>query len=157
MRQKGTLKAGLIQRVNITLDRETIAWFKAQMGEDGGRRDAVAGTGRTDPPGPCPGQCRPGAPFAASEGLIPRNPQRTTPRGTPVRARGRPRTDLHRPGGRIPPQIHAEMPATSPVCRKHGAPADAGGYCRPCADEMLVRSFWPFTGGRRKKGNRQQI
>ena len=54
-------------------------------------------------------------------------------------------------------QIHAETTATSPVCRKHGAPADAGGYCRPCADEMLVRSFRPFTGGRRKKGNRQQI
>ena len=29
------LEAGLIQRVNLTLDRETIAWFKAQVGEDG--------------------------------------------------------------------------------------------------------------------------
>ena len=35
VRQKEALKAGLIQRVNITLDRETIAWFKAQTGEDG--------------------------------------------------------------------------------------------------------------------------
>ena len=35
VRQREALKAGLIQRVNITLDRETIAWFKAQMGEDG--------------------------------------------------------------------------------------------------------------------------
>ena len=35
MRQNEALKAGLIQRVNITLDRETIAWFKAQTGEDG--------------------------------------------------------------------------------------------------------------------------
>ena len=29
------LRAGLIQRVTITLDRETIAWFRAQTGEDG--------------------------------------------------------------------------------------------------------------------------
>ena len=35
VRQKEARKAGLIQRVNIALDRETIAWFKAQMGEDG--------------------------------------------------------------------------------------------------------------------------
>ena len=35
VRQNEALKAGLIQRVNITLDRETIAWFKAQTGEDG--------------------------------------------------------------------------------------------------------------------------
>ena len=35
VRQKEALKAGLIQHVNITLDRETIAWFKARMGEDG--------------------------------------------------------------------------------------------------------------------------
>ena len=35
VRQKEALKAGLIQRVTITLDRETIAWFKAQTGEDG--------------------------------------------------------------------------------------------------------------------------
>ena len=34
MRQKEALKVGIIQRVNVTLDRETIAWFKAQMGED---------------------------------------------------------------------------------------------------------------------------
>ena len=34
-RQKEALKAGLIQRVTVTLDRETIAWFKAQTGEDG--------------------------------------------------------------------------------------------------------------------------
>ena len=38
VRQKEALKAGLIQRVNITLDRETIAWFKAQTGETGGTR-----------------------------------------------------------------------------------------------------------------------
>ena len=86
-------------------------------GERGGRRDAVAGTGRTDPPGPCQGPRRPRAPFVASGGL---NPPGTTPRKTP---------------------------ATSPVCRKHVAPADAGGYCRHCADEMLVRSFRPLTGG----------
>ena len=55
------------------------------------------------------------------------------------------------------PQIHAETPAPSPVCRKHGAPADAGGYCRHCTDEILVRSFRPLTGGCRKKGDRQQI
>ena len=35
VRQKEALKAGLIQRVTVTLDRETIAWFKAQTGEDG--------------------------------------------------------------------------------------------------------------------------
>ena len=34
-RQKEALKEGLIQRVTVTLDRETIAWFKAQTGEDG--------------------------------------------------------------------------------------------------------------------------
>ena len=33
--RKAALKAGLIQDVSITLDRETIAWFKAQTGEDG--------------------------------------------------------------------------------------------------------------------------
>ena len=33
--QKKALEAGLIQRVNVTLDQETIAWFKAQTGEDG--------------------------------------------------------------------------------------------------------------------------
>ena len=36
MRQREALKAGLIQRVTVILDRETIAWFKAQMGENGG-------------------------------------------------------------------------------------------------------------------------
>ena len=35
VRKKEALKAGLIRRVTITLDRETIAWFKAQTGEDG--------------------------------------------------------------------------------------------------------------------------
>ena len=55
VRQKEALKDGLLQRVTVTLDRETIAWFKAQTGEDGGTgRDAVAGTGCTDPPGPRP-------------------------------------------------------------------------------------------------------
>ena len=34
-RQKDALKDGLIQRVTVTLDRETVAWFKAQTGEDG--------------------------------------------------------------------------------------------------------------------------
>ena len=35
LRQKKALEDGLIQRVTVTLDRETIAWFKAQTGEDG--------------------------------------------------------------------------------------------------------------------------
>ena len=35
VRQQKALEAGLIQRVTVTLDRETIAWFKAQTGEDG--------------------------------------------------------------------------------------------------------------------------
>ena len=35
VRQKEALKDGLIQRVTVTLDRETIAWFKAQTGEAG--------------------------------------------------------------------------------------------------------------------------
>ena len=35
VRQKEALKDDLIQRVTVTLDRETIAWFKAQTGEDG--------------------------------------------------------------------------------------------------------------------------
>ena len=35
VRQKETLRSGLIQLVTVTLDRETIAWFKAQTGEDG--------------------------------------------------------------------------------------------------------------------------
>ena len=35
VRQKEALKDGLIRRVTVTLDRETIAWFKAQTGEDG--------------------------------------------------------------------------------------------------------------------------
>ena len=34
LRQKKVLEAGLIQRVTVTLDKETIAWFKAQTGED---------------------------------------------------------------------------------------------------------------------------
>ena len=29
------LGAGLIERITITLDRETVAWSKAQTGEDG--------------------------------------------------------------------------------------------------------------------------
>ena len=32
LRQKKALEAGLIQRVTVTLDRETVAWFKAQTG-----------------------------------------------------------------------------------------------------------------------------
>ena len=35
VRQKEALKDGVIQRVTVTLDRETVAWFKAQTGEDG--------------------------------------------------------------------------------------------------------------------------
>ena len=35
VRQRESLKDGLIQRVTVTLDRETIAWFRAQTGEDG--------------------------------------------------------------------------------------------------------------------------
>ena len=35
LRQKKALEAGLIQRVTVTLDRETMAWFKAQTGEEG--------------------------------------------------------------------------------------------------------------------------
>ena len=35
VRQKKALEAGLIQRVTVTLDRETVAWFKAQTGEEG--------------------------------------------------------------------------------------------------------------------------
>ena len=35
MRHKEALQVGLIQRVTVALDRETIAWFKAQTGEDG--------------------------------------------------------------------------------------------------------------------------
>ena len=33
--QKAALEAGLIERVTITLDRETVNWFKSQTGEDG--------------------------------------------------------------------------------------------------------------------------
>lgn len=33
--RKAALDAGLIEQVTLTLDRETIAWFKAQTGEDG--------------------------------------------------------------------------------------------------------------------------
>ena len=127
MRQKEALKAGLIRRVNITLDRETIAWFKAEMGKDGetggtGWLEMVAQTLRDHARADADRELL----FVASGGL---NPPATTRRKTP---------------------------ATSPVFRKHGAPADSGGYCRYCADEMLVRSFRPLTGGRRKKGNRQQ-
>ena len=35
VRQQEALKSGLIERVTVTLDRKTIAWFKAQTGEDG--------------------------------------------------------------------------------------------------------------------------
>ena len=35
VRQREALKAGLIRWVTVTLDQETIAWFKAQTGEDG--------------------------------------------------------------------------------------------------------------------------
>ena len=35
VRQKEALKGGLLRRVTVTLDRETIAWFEAQTGEDG--------------------------------------------------------------------------------------------------------------------------
>ena len=35
VRQQEALEAGLIERVTLTLDRKTIAWFKAQTGEDG--------------------------------------------------------------------------------------------------------------------------
>ena len=35
VRQQKALDAGHIQRVTVILDRETIAWFKAQTGEDG--------------------------------------------------------------------------------------------------------------------------
>ena len=35
VRQQEALDAGLIERVTVTLDRKTIAWFKAQTGEDG--------------------------------------------------------------------------------------------------------------------------
>ena len=76
VRQKEALKAGLIQRVNITLDRETIAWFKAQMGEDGetgGTRwlELVAQTLREQPLGKRarPGACTPqNGPVSATEG-----------------------------------------------------------------------------------------
>ena len=68
VRQKEALKDGLIQRVTVTLDRETIAWFKAQTGEDGETGgNAVAGTGRADPPGPCPSPRRPEARGLSSE------------------------------------------------------------------------------------------
>lgn len=33
--RKAALEAGLIQRVTITLDQETVNWFKSQTGEDG--------------------------------------------------------------------------------------------------------------------------
>ena len=33
--RKAAFQAGLIEQVIITLDRETINWFKAQTGEDG--------------------------------------------------------------------------------------------------------------------------
>ena len=81
LRQKKALEAGLIQRVTVTLDKETIAWFKAQTGEDGEtggtrwlelvaqtRRNTVAGAGRTDPAGPCPVPCRPEARGLNAEG-----------------------------------------------------------------------------------------
>ena len=37
MRQKGALKAGLIQRVTVAPDQETITWFKTQTGGPAGR------------------------------------------------------------------------------------------------------------------------
>ena len=33
--RKEAIEAGIIQEVTITLDRDTIAWFKAKTGEDG--------------------------------------------------------------------------------------------------------------------------
>ena len=33
--QKAALKAGQIEQVTITLDRDTITWFKGQTGEEG--------------------------------------------------------------------------------------------------------------------------
>ena len=36
MRRKEALKDGLLRRVTVTLDRETIAWVKAQTGETAG-------------------------------------------------------------------------------------------------------------------------
>ncbi len=33
--RQAALKAGLLEHVTITLDRDTINWFKAQTGEDG--------------------------------------------------------------------------------------------------------------------------
>ena len=72
VRRKEALRAGMIPRVSVTLDQETVAWFKAQTGEDGktgGTR--WLDTGRSDPPGPCQGRCRPGVPFAACGELIP--------------------------------------------------------------------------------------
>ena len=35
--RRAALEAGLIERITLTLDRETILWFKAQTGEDGER------------------------------------------------------------------------------------------------------------------------
>ena len=35
VRQREAMRDGLIQQVTITLDRETIDWFRAQTGEDG--------------------------------------------------------------------------------------------------------------------------
>ena len=35
--RKAAFEAGLIERITLTLDRETILWFKAQTGEDGER------------------------------------------------------------------------------------------------------------------------
>ena len=35
VRQQKAVEAGHIQRVTVSLDQETIAWFKAQTGEDG--------------------------------------------------------------------------------------------------------------------------
>ena len=40
VRHQEALKSGLIERVTVTLDRKTIAWFKMQTGEDG--EDGVA-------------------------------------------------------------------------------------------------------------------
>ena len=36
--RRAAFEAGLLERITLTLDRETIDWFKAQTGEDGGTR-----------------------------------------------------------------------------------------------------------------------
>ena len=109
VRQKEALKVGLIQRVNITLDRRDDSLVQ---GPDGGgrgdRRDKVAGAGCTGPPGPCLGQCRPEVTFAAYQGLI---PPEATPRKRPWGRVDGPERVLRRPGGRfLPPPSLAQKP-----------------------------------------------